>query len=58
MIQLNLTIEEVNAILTVLGQIPTNSGVYPLLMKIKEQGEAQVPPEPLTSPVVPMVVED
>jgi len=52
MIQLNLTIEEVNAILTVLGQIPTNSGVYPLLMKIKEQGEAQVPPEPQSSPVV------
>ena len=52
MIQLNLTIEEVNAILTVLGQIPTNSGVYPLLMKIKEQGEAQVPPELQHSPVV------
>jgi len=42
-IQLNLTIEEINAILQTLGQLPTNSGAYPLLVKVKEQAEAQVP---------------
>lgn len=45
-IQLNLTVEEVNAILNVLGQLPTSSGAYPLLTKIKAQGESQVPPAP------------
>lgn len=39
--KLELTIEEVNAILQVLGQLPTNSGAWPLLVKIKEQAEAQ-----------------
>ena len=46
MIQLTLTTEEVNAILQVLGQLPTSSGAFPLLVKIKQQGEAQVPPAP------------
>jgi hypothetical protein len=46
MIQLTLTTEEVNAILQVLGQLPTSSGAFPLLVKIKQQGEAQVPPVP------------
>ena len=39
MITLELTVEEVNAILTVLGQLPTSSGAWNLLMKIKEQAE-------------------
>jgi hypothetical protein len=43
MIKLDLSIEEVNAILQVLGQLPTSSGAWPLVMKIKEQAEAQVP---------------
>lgn len=43
-IQLNLTIEETNAVLQTLGQLPTSSGVFPLLLKIKGQAEAQVPP--------------
>jgi len=47
-IQLNLTIEEINAILQTLGQLPTNSGAYPLLVKVKEQAEAQVPQQPKT----------
>lgn len=42
MIKLELTIEEVNAILQTLGQMPTSSGVWPLAMKIKEQAESQV----------------
>ena len=44
-IQLNLTVEEINAVLQTLGQLPTSSGAYPLLVKIKEQAEAQVPPQ-------------
>ena len=39
---IELTIEEVNAVLQTLGQLPTSSGAYPLLMKIKEQAEGQV----------------
>lgn len=44
-ITLNLDITEVQGILNVLGNLPTNSGAYPLLMKIKEQAEAQTPQE-------------
>jgi hypothetical protein len=43
MIKLELSVEEVNAILQVLGQLPTSSGAWPLLLKIKEQAEGQVP---------------
>jgi hypothetical protein len=43
MIKLELSVEEVNAILQVLGQLPTSSGAWPLLLKVKEQAEAQVP---------------
>ena len=42
MIKLELSVEEVNAILSVLGQLPTSSGAWPLLVKVKEQAEAQV----------------
>lgn len=45
-ITLTLTVEEANAVLAALGQLPTNTGVFPLLRKIKEQGDAQVPPAP------------
>jgi hypothetical protein len=41
MIKLELSVEEVNAILQVLGQLPTSSGAWPLLLKVKEQAEAQ-----------------
>lgn len=44
MIKLELTVEEINAILQTLGNLPTHSGAYPLLIKIKEQAEAQIPP--------------
>lgn len=42
-IQLTLTVEEVNAILAALGQLPTSSGVFPLAVRIKEEAQAQVP---------------
>jgi len=44
-VELNLTVEEVNSILHVLGELPTRMNAYPLLMKIKEQAEAQIPKE-------------
>jgi hypothetical protein len=49
-IQLNLTIAEVNAVLQTLGQLPTNSGVYPLLVKIKTQAEEQIPEDQKAAP--------
>jgi len=45
-ITLTLTAEEVQSIFNVLGQLPTSSGAFPLMVKIKEQAEAQVPPQP------------
>ena len=42
MITLTLTKDEVQAILQVLGQLPTSSGVWPLAVKIKEQAEEQL----------------
>lgn len=45
MITLTLSVEEINAILGTLGQLPTSSGAWPLVVKIKEQAEAQVAPE-------------
>jgi hypothetical protein len=44
-ITLELSIEEVNAVLNVLGELPTKSGAWPLIVKIKEQAEPQVPAE-------------
>jgi hypothetical protein len=42
-IKIDLTVEEVNAILQVLGDLPTKMGAWPLMLKIKEQAEAQLP---------------
>lgn len=48
--QLDLHIDEISTILTVLGDLPTKTGLYPLAMKIKEQAEAQLPaPAPAVS---------
>ena len=40
-ITLRLSAEEVNGILATLGQLPTSSGAWPLVVKIKEQAESQ-----------------
>ena len=45
MINLELSVEEVNAILGVLGDLPTKTGAWPLIVKIKQQAESQVEPE-------------
>jgi len=41
--KLELEVNEVQFILQALGQLPSSSGVWPLLVKIKEQAEAQIP---------------
>ena len=45
MINLNLSVEEVQGILNVLGELPSKSGAWSLIVKIKEQAEAQLPKE-------------
>jgi hypothetical protein len=42
-INLTLNIDEINAVLQTLGNLPTSSGAYPLLLKIKDQAEVQLP---------------
>jgi hypothetical protein len=42
---LRLTVEEVNGILQTLGQLPTSSGAWPLVVKIKQQATEQLPKE-------------
>lgn len=42
MIKLELQESEVKAILSVLGQLPTNTGAYPLLLNIEGQLKAQI----------------
>jgi hypothetical protein len=39
---LNLEPNEVQFILQVLGEMPAKSGVWPLIVKIKEQADAEV----------------
>lgn len=44
-ITLTLKIDEINGILGVLGDLPSKTGAWVLLNKIKEQAEAQLPKE-------------
>lgn len=46
MINLELTIEEVNSIVNVLFELPTKTGAWPLTQKIIEQTNAQTQKEP------------
>jgi hypothetical protein len=43
--KLELEVNEINFILQTLGELPSKSGVWPLILKIKEQADAQVPKE-------------
>lgn len=45
-INITLNVDEVNAVLQTLGNLPTSSGAWPLVVKIKQQAEAQVPAAP------------
>lgn len=40
---ITLTLDEINRILAILGNLPTSSAVFPLAVKIKQQAEAQLP---------------
>ena len=40
---IQLDINEVNFILQTLGELPSKTGVWPLILKIKEQAETQLP---------------
>jgi hypothetical protein len=40
-INLELSAEEVTAIISVLGDLPTKTGAWPLVVKIREQAESQ-----------------
>jgi hypothetical protein len=42
-INLTLNVDEVNAVLHTLGNLPTSSGAWPLVVKIKQQAETQIP---------------
>jgi len=44
-VTLTLSIEEANAIMQVLGDLPTKSGAYPLVVKISDQVKSQVEPQ-------------
>jgi hypothetical protein len=43
---LKLTVDEANFVLQVLGELPTKSGAFPLVMKLKQQADAQVEQKP------------
>ena len=42
---LELEVNEINFVLQTLGELPSKSGVWPLILKIKEQAETQLPKE-------------
>jgi hypothetical protein len=48
-INLTLNVDEINAVLHTLGNLPTSSGAFPLLVKIKQQAEEQLPKEEETA---------
>jgi len=41
-VQIELNENEINAILALLGDLPSKSGTWPLMMKIKVQADAQL----------------
>ncbi len=43
--KLELDVNEINFVLQTLGELPSKSGVWPLILKIKEQAETQLPKE-------------
>ena len=45
-ITLTLTLQEVNGILQILGELPTKSNVFLLLKKIEQQATEQLPEKP------------
>ena len=50
-INLNLDDHEVQSILNVLGELPSKSGAWPLMIKIEAQAKAQLPEPEEEEPV-------
>ena len=48
-IKLDLTLEEVNGILSALGELPTKTNAFMLIQKIHMQATPQVPAEETTA---------
>ena len=46
--KLELEVNEINFVLQTLGNLPSSSGVWPLIVKIKEQADAQLPKDAST----------
>ena len=42
-ITLKLTLDEVNGLLNILGQLPTSTNIWPLAAKMRDQAEGQLP---------------
>jgi len=47
LVKLEITLNEVEGILAGLGELPTKTGAFALLMKIRAQTETQLPKEEL-----------
>jgi hypothetical protein len=43
--KLELDVNEINFVLQTLGELPSKSGVWPLILKIKEQADSQLQQE-------------
>lgn len=41
-VNLILPLDELNAVLNLLGELPTKTGIYPVLIKLKLQAEEQL----------------
>lgn len=52
-VALSLTLGDVNAILDVLGELPSKSGAWPLIQRIREQAAPQVPTPDTTPTATP-----
>lgn len=48
-IVLKLTVNEAQFVLNTLGNLPSSSGCWPLILKIKEQADAQVATPPAST---------
>lgn len=44
-IALKLSLDEVNGLLNILGQLPTSTNIWPLAAKIRDQAQEQLPKE-------------
>ena len=41
-LEIKLTVDEINALLGLLGELPIKTGIYPVAIKIKNQADEQL----------------